>query len=504
MSSPKTIVNISDLSNLKLPKLQGVACVQGVTTMGELRKPILITSWEEFEQIYGAYHPDSLFPFYCEQALKNGAKLYVSRVAHYSDLEDLSTVEGDFASVSVGTNIVARGLHIGIGYNDVKVTISNGTNASTQVNITIQKGKNKQELFDVPRNGTTLKEINALLGQRYGEKLLVVFTTSIGTKNFTNGTYTLTGGNQDINNITDADYIGEKTTNTGWFAFDEIVDSTYIFNFDRPVPEVDIALAEYCKARKDMRFVIRTPVELNALGMEEYRMGTGAYSHTPIDTFLGKLVVGDIRVDYKGQKTIISPIAEVCALQMKKQFEWFSTAGPNRGKLSKAVLGSPYNLLSPALQPEYDNIYQKGINAVGIHKTFGAVFWGNRTLLLDETKLLKFDNVADLAMYVRREILAIVENFNFEPNDLLMFAQLYNAVLPFIESLEAGRAIHPTKWQWIGDQFASKVEELQYNTPDDVQVGKYKARFLFAPIVSNEFVEIEAGVSDLGAFAEIV
>lgn len=505
MLSPQTIVNITDSSMLKLPKLQGVACVQGVTTMGPVREPTLIKTWQEFQEIFGSYHPQSLFPFYCEQALKNGAKLYVSRVAHYTDIEDLNTLDGTRASVSVGANIQAQALHIGIGYDDVKIIITDGTNPASQVNIKIKLENRVQEFKDVPRNGTTIDDLNELMRQRYNLRQLVVFKYTSGPRSFANGTYQLAGGDQVIANIVNEDYIGSKLTKTGWFAFDDVWDSFYIFNFERPVPAVDIALAEYCKSRKDMRFVIRTPIGLNAVGMEEYRMGTGAYSHQAIDTYLGKLVVGDIRVfyPYENQKIVVSPIAEVCALQMKKQFEWFSTAGPNRGKLSTAVLGSPYNLLSPSLQPEYDNIYHKGINAVGIHKSFGAVFWGNRTLLLDETKLLKFDNVADLAMYVRREILAIVEKFNFEPNDLTLFNQIYNAVLPFIQSLETQRAIHKGKWEWLGDQFADKIEDLQYNTIDDVQQGKYKAKFRFAPIVANEIIEIDVNISDLGAFVEI-
>lgn len=358
-------------------------------------------------------------------------------------------------------------------------------------------------MSEVARDGSNIDSINALLEARYQEKQLVFFARSTNPL-ITNGTYYLAGGEQLITAITDTDYIGNKESQTGWYAFDNIFDSYYIFNFDRPSPAVDIALANYCAARKDMRFVIRCPVGMTAVGMEEYRMGTGIYNHDPIDTYIGKLVTGDIRVSYQGNKVAVSAIAEVCALQMKKQFEWLSTAGPNRGKLSTKVLGSPYNLLSPALLAEYDRLYPKGINAVGIHPTFGAVFWGNRTLLLDETKVLKFDNVADLAMYVRRELLAILAQFNFEPNDFTLFGQIYNAVLPFIETLETARAIHKDQWSWQGDQFATKASELSFNRIEDISIGKYKAKFTFAAIVSNEILEIEAAASDLGTFVEIV
>lgn len=515
--SPQTIVDIVDFSKLPLKTLKGVACVQGVTLKGPLATPILIKKWEEFLQIFGGYHPDSMFPLYCERALNNGAKLYVARASNYDDLNFKDSYYGAQASVLLApsTNITAFSLHPGIGYNDVEVTISGGNQVVCDI-LVRQKGMEDQTLKGVKRNVTRadILDINQQFVNKYREKTLVMFKGTfpnvfpinpLATVTFqsTGGYLVLTGGIQTLPVSAD-NYNGFANGGTGWHAFNEIVDSKVIYNFDAPIPEVDAGLAAYCAKRKDMRFVVRTPLELTANGMEDYRMGTGAYNHSALDTYFGKLIAGDIRVFYKGAKVLISAIADVCALQMKKSVEWLAAAGLERGVLPNDVVGCPYNLLSPALKDDYDNIYEKGINAVGIHRTGKTVYWGNRTLLLDQTKLLKFDNVADLAMYIRETLLGIIEKFNFEPNDLKMYEQVYIAVKPFIESLEAGRAIHPSKWMWQGDQFASTVEDLQFNTLDDLQQGRFSADFLFAPIVANEIISIRAGISDLGSFAEIV
>ena len=516
--SPQTIVDIVDFSKLPLKTLKGVACVQGVTMKGPLAKPILIQKWEDFVQIFGGYHPDSMFPLYCERALNNGAKLYVSRASNYYDLEDKESYDGGQASVLLNpATIRALSLHPGIGYNDVEVTISGGTQLVCDI-LVRQKGMEDQILKGVKRNVTRadILDINQQFLNKYREKTLVmfsgIFTVPFGspvdplaTVTFqSTGGYLVLGGGEQTLPILPESYNGLANGGTGWHAFNEIVDSKVIYNFDAPMPEVDAGLADYCAKRKDMRFVIRTPLELTANGMEDYRMGTGAYNHPALDTYFGKLIAGDIRVFYKGAKVLISAIADVCALEMKKSLQWLVAAGLERGVLPNDVVGCPYNLLSPALKDDYDNIYEKGINAVGIHRTGKTVYWGNRTLLLDQTKLLKFDNVADLAMYIRETLLGIIEKFNFEPNDLKMYEQVYIAVKPFIESLEAGRAIHPSKWAWQGDQFASTVEDLQFNTLDDLQQGRFSADFLFAPIVANEIISIRAGISDLGSFAEIV
>lgn len=515
--SPQSIVDIVDFSKLPLKTLKGVACVQGVTMKGPLRTPILMQKWEDFLQIFGGYHPDSMFPLYCERALKNGAKLYVSRVSNYDDLEDKESYDGTKASVLLApaTDIRAFSLHIGIGYNDVEVTISGSLPLVCDI-LVRQPGMEAQTLKNVKRNVTRadILDINQQFLNKYREKTLVEFKGTfpsvipadpLATVTFqnTSGYLLLIGGEQTLPILPES-YNGLAVGGTGWYAFNEIVDSKVIYNFDAPIPEVDAGLAEYCAKRKDMRFVIRTPLELTANGMEDYRMGTGAYSHQPLDTWYGKLIAGDIRVFYKGAKVLIPAMVDVCALEMKKSLQWLVASGLERGVLPNDVVGCPYNLLSPALRDDYNNIYEKGINAVGIHRTGKTVYWGNRTLLLDLTKLLKFDNVADLAMYIRESLQGIIDEFNFEPNDLKMYEKVYIAVKPFIESLEAGRAIHPGKWEWQGDQFASTVEDLQFNTHDDLQQGRFSADFLFAPIVANEIIRIRAGVSDLGSFAEIV
>ena len=499
--SPQTIVDIVDFSKLPLKTLKCVACVQGVTMKGPLAKPILIQKWEDFVQIFGGYHPDSMFPLYCERALNNGAKLYVARAANYDDLNFKDSYYGTPASVLLApsTNIRAFSLHPEIGYNDVEVTISGGTQLVCDI-LVRQKGMEDQTLKGVKRNVTRadILDINQQFLNKYRDKTLVEFKgifpnvfpiNPLATVTFqSTGGYLILGGGIQTLPVSADNYNGLANGGTGWHAFNEIVDSKIIYNFDAPMPEVDAGLAEYCAKRKDMRFVIRTPLELTANGMEDYRMGTGAYSHPALNTYFGKLIAGDIRVFYKGAKVLISAIADVCALEMKKSLQWLVAAGLERGVLPNDVVGCPYNLLSPALKDDYDNIYEKGINAIGIHRTGKTVYWGNRTLLLDQTKLLKFDNVADLAMYIRETLLGIIEKFNFEPNDLKMYEQVYIAVKPFIESLEAGRAIHPSKWLWQGDQFASKVEDLQFNTLDDLKQGRFSADFLFAPIVANEII----------------
>ena len=73
----------------------------GKTEKGEIGKPVLITSWESFQRHFGGYISDSYLPFAAKKALDKGAVLYISRVAHYTDITDPSTLTAQKASVTL-------------------------------------------------------------------------------------------------------------------------------------------------------------------------------------------------------------------------------------------------------------------------------------------------------------------------------------------------------------------------------------------------------------------
>lgn len=618
---PGSNVDVVDVSQILANTINGKICVQGVTLMGEPNKPRYTTSWPDFVSAFGSFHPSDLFPLLCKRALDGGAKLYVSRVAHYDDIEDKTTISGVKASASLSVSAVAETRATstttisaaGVANNTIKIKINTGTNIITLGSYTVQNGNTTADVAAALRtaigsntygfsvsgsttaviitapvgsganannyvvivevtgtvagsatvfsggvtvipsgNAGTVAITGKFIGAGYnGTKITIsaaksgtsgkvdikVEKTGTDTQTFLDvtqaigetekgvlnqklklidigavttqlpiGSISLSSGSQDITLLTDIDYMGSQITNTGWYAFDSITDAFRIFNFSRPTPSVDVALAQYCIARGDMRFHTRTPVGLNDLGIIDYRMGTGSYSHTPIDTWLGNLEAGDINVtdpQDTEKNFVITALADIAGLMATKdpQFgEWFSAAGGQRGKIVNNN-GVPYNLGSPALAAKGDVVYEKGINLVINHSSFGPVYWGNRSLLRDTTKLTSKANVADLALLIKRSLKPLVEIEAFNPNDPIMWSLIYRRVRPFILTLQTGRAIWPESdstygWKWQGDQNADKLSDVVYNNANDILAGKYKALFAFVPITATEYINIVAAVSD--------
>lgn len=90
----RTEVEIVDVSVLVNTGLKGIVGVLGITERGEPNKPLLIGSWIEYQRAFGGLMTGSDFPLICKRALEAGGRLKISRVAHYTNLADKTTIDG--------------------------------------------------------------------------------------------------------------------------------------------------------------------------------------------------------------------------------------------------------------------------------------------------------------------------------------------------------------------------------------------------------------------------
>ena len=96
---PRAIVNEKDLSHYVDTVIKGVSCVSGITERGPVGKPMLVSSEMQYARIFGGELKHSDFPLICKRALSYGAVLWLSRVAHYTDVTDASTLTAKTSSV---------------------------------------------------------------------------------------------------------------------------------------------------------------------------------------------------------------------------------------------------------------------------------------------------------------------------------------------------------------------------------------------------------------------
>lgn len=414
---------------------------------------------------------------------------------------------------------------VGDGYNGSIITLvpsANNQDGYVDITISLTDAATEQTISGVKRLLTDA-QLASLNAQMLGVVVSGLATTTVGSVNYNTlpvGTVTLATGDQDITAITDDDYTGSSVSKTGWYAFDDVTDSMRIFNIARPTHPAALGLSIYLSGRQgSMRGRTYVPKGLTIQGINDFRDGSGAYVHQPLDNWLLDLWFAEMNItdpnNVNNPNYAINGGGFQCgnrSVADTNAGEWYSDSGNDYGKIV-GVNGQRLNLGSPGNAGQYDVLYEKGVNAIITHPSFGVVNWGNRTTLRDKTSLLSKTNIADLVVYIANNVKLIAQKMNFKPNDLVMFQQLYLAVLPFIkDTLVTGRAIEGDTsasrgenkwWYWLGDQDAKSLEDLKINKASEVDAGKYRVRFAFKPIAANEYIGIDIAPADTATILNV-
>lgn len=486
----KTDIQIQDLSILSNTGAKGIIAVCGITERGPINQPTVVSSWIEFTRTFGSFLEDDLFPLLCKRALDAGAKLRVSRIAHYIDNSGVLSLDGVIASKTI-SGLVFKALSIGSWGNKLKVSlvdnssvlantfklsISLDTDSSVNETYVIKKDITQLDLNDVLQKTTLLSEISFVSGN---------------TLTLVAGESYLENGAQDISLITSQDYIGYETNESGIYAFNNYSDFTRISIPSKAESTIDTALIAYVERRKDCMAILRTPVGIKGASLLSYR---GIHN-----SWKARMVTGGLKITHpvSGLKLEIPEIGDVLGLLSTKDnqyAEWFSGGGPKRGLINNA-LGVVYDLGNASRQGEADTVDANGIEPVINHPTYGIVFWGNSTLLRENT-LLKHANVAELMIYITRELKPIIESELFNPNDIETWKAVHRKVTPMLEDIKNRRGLW--KYQYQGDQDIDDIKDATINTPANIDAGQYVFHLFVAPKVSMKYLGVKVAISNSG------
>lgn len=517
--SPKIVLDVSDKSIIQSQPLAGIAIVQGPTLRGKIGEPLFIGNSLQFTRKLGGDFSasESKFPIYCKRILDAGGKLWVIRAGHYTTITDKTTLAGTKAAATItvsSNNSIWNAEEVGAGYNGTTIVIidaSSGTAGYKDITITLKDSDVSTIIRDVKAimSAGEISDFNNLLKGKGAGVTLVSIATQIE-----NGTGTLAAGAQTVSAIVAADYTGSTAGQNGWYVADKVVDAMRIANIGLPGDEdVDEGLRGYCVARGDMRFYIGTPLGLTPTGMQAYREGTSPYSNAPADTWYGSLIAGDINITdaTNRDKTFDIPgVVDRLSGRLRADVRfgpWYSDAGIKYGQVISPNNGVPLNLASPALSADFDNLVNRGINAMVQDPDYGVCYWGNDTLLKNPNSILRAENCADTVIHIIRGLKPLVRVMLFSPHDPVSWKETYRRVLPFINQLETSRAIRPGEnkmWFWQGDQDADRAEDAKFNTQDDINAGRYKVRFVFVPVTSIKFIGIEITPTDSNSVKFVV
>ena len=499
---PREIVTETDLSYYVDTVLKGISCVMGITEKGPVGTPQLISSEMEFERIFGSNLKTSDFPMLAKRALSYGAVLWVSRVAHYTDITNKNTITAKTASVSVkntaetpANTLKVSASSPGAWGNNIQFSISQSTlDPAAFFNVTvIEDGVEVETLADM-----SMVEGEDTFIENSKSAYLAFEIVGSGLPAF--GTYSLAGGADGIDGMTDADYIGNAANATGLHAFNDVTDAIQLAVPGISSPAVITAGLAYCENRGDLLFITETPFNLSPQEAVDFRLGKGVYTHAPFVSNYGAMYYPKIKVyDILRQKErYISPVGDVLGVMAVNDYsanESYVPAGSRRGRVLNA-LGVDVNVGGRGHLGEGNYICENQVNPVCVFEDTGSVVWGAQTLQR-QASLLREVNVRRMLIIIKKTVAAYARAFIHQPNDPRTWREFYRGLEPKFREWKSQRWFYD--YRIFCDQDAQSLDEAKLNVPESVQRGEFKCQIFVKPVVGIKWVLIDVAITRLDA-----
>jgi hypothetical protein len=502
---PKATWTEVDLSHYLDTIIKGVSCVMGPTEKGPICKPQRIGSAEQFERIYGGTVKGSDFALVVNRALSYGAVLWVSRVAHYADVSDPATLTAlkatgalyDSTPGSPVDTLHINALSEGAWGNAITVKVmESGLDAANLFSLRVYDGELLVESLD----DLSLDEDSENYVEKANSSYIEITYGGAGSVPALGSEVTLSGGDDGLNVLSEADYIGAKAVNTGFYAFGEVDDAIQLATPDVDSPAVIAAGLAYCEGRGDMVYIAETPFDTETQASVDFRLGRGGYSHGAFNSSFGAMYFGKPKVyDIAQQKERhVSAVGDI--LGVMAYSDWTANesrvpAGVRRGKL-RNCLGFDINVGTTARAADGDYLCENQINPLCSFADTGPVIWGAQTLQR-EASLLRELNVRRMTIVMKKACTAYARAFIHEPNDPASWRLFWLGLEPKFREWKSKRWLYDYRIEC--DQNAKTLDDAKINVPESVQRGEFIVNIFYKPMVGIKWILMRGVITRLDA-----
>ncbi len=462
--------------------------------------PRLVTSWSQFENLYGGFAPGCMLPLSVYGYFANGGSVaYICRVPNTAPAGEparaalpaadralglpvaVQSIEPD-ANISVevrtedsgdldedgpstftlnvfeGGSVVESfsGLGFGAGDNNVATKV-NGTSTKIKIDLDLDSKVDLSSQLELVRPGLYELEKTAPIPVQVNGRR---FAGSESARSGINGLAVA----EDVTMVIVPDLVTAATREDGSLDLDLW-------------KSVQTALISHCEQNGNRMAVLDAPPSMTPQQIKEWRSETAMY-----DSAYAALYYPWIKVDNpsgsNGNSEIFMPpsghIAGVWARTDEARGVWKAPANDTiRGVLDieRNVTQNEQGLLNPV-----------GINCIRPFGTRGIRIWGARTLASDTD--WNYINVRRLFNMVEASILSGTQYAVFEPNDMSLWEGVNRTVSGFLRGLWQAGALSGTT---ADEAFYVKCD-AETNPPEAVDAGMLVVEVGIAPVKPAEFV----------------
>ncbi|MEO9140176.1 MAG: phage tail sheath subtilisin-like domain-containing protein [Jatrophihabitans sp.] len=462
--------------------------------------PRLVTSWSQFEALYGGFAPNCILPLSVYGYFANGGSIaYICRIPNTDPSGKPSTLALPAADRALGTPLKIESVdpdaditvaietedggeeapdgpspftltvlvggdavesypHLGFGAGDSNVvTVVNKTSTRIKVELDLDKGVDLDSQLEVLRPVRySLEKADPIPVPVTGRK----FAGSESARNGINGLAVA----DDVTMVVIPDLVTAATKE----------DGSLDLNLWKAV---QTAVISHCEQNGNRMAVLDAPPGMTPQQIKEWRSEVAMY-----DSAYAALYYPWVKVEnpigVNGNSEVFIPpsghVAGVWARTDETRGVWKAPANDTmRGVLDieRTVTQNEQSLLNPI-----------GINCIRPFGTRGIRIWGARTLASDSD--WRYINVRRLFNMIEATILEGTQFAVFEPNDMSLWEGVSRTLTAFLRGLWSAGALFGA----TADQAFYVKCDAETNPPESIDEGKLIVEVGIAPVKPAEFV----------------
>ncbi len=485
-----------------------VAAFVGLLPGGPINRPMRISNWTQFSNIYtDPQHPEN-GPFmegsYTAHAVygyfQNGGSIaWIIRVgsergapaaqaalpaATDKDLEALRVLSLTAGSEPVKVEVSEEPAQEGKDSSDqtYKVVVSSGTESEEYEGVSMKKGRNfvatkinaASKLIKIEETGATLPDVRVAPGS-----------------------YTLSVPSVAVEKVKAADFEGDVATRRGMgnaSALDEVTmlimpDIVSLNGDGAEMRDLQGKMIAHAELMGDRMAILDTPDGLIAQEVLEWRMNTAGYDSKMAALYWPWIEVMD---PLTGRPMRVPPSGHVAGVWARTDEE----RGVHKAPANEVIRGAN-GLAFQITHAEQGELNRNGINCIRAFPGRGIRIWGARTLSSDPE--WRYINVRRLFNFIAESIMSGTQWSVFEPNDERLWGKLATNVGSFLSRVHRSGALSGAS---PAQAYFVKCD-AETNPPEIVEAGQVVCEIGVAPVKPAEFVIFRLSQFTGGGGAEV-
>jgi phage tail sheath protein FI len=463
-------------------------------------KPRLVTSWTQFEELYGGYAEGCRLPMAVRGYFDNGGSIaYIVRVPHTEPSGQPSQLALPAADRALGTPLAITSIEPDANLTVLveNAEVDEDHEGPTPFNISVIEGGVAVETYDNltlspgPRNAADV--VNATSTK---VKVKVELDASVDINSLIDvmkpGMFALQPEAPTPVAVSGRKFAGSESSRTGINGLAIADEVTMVIVPDlitaatKPDKSVDLGLWKavqttlitHCELHGNRMAILDAPPGMTPQQIKEWRSGTAMYDSAFAALYYPWIKIENpLATNGADAEILMPPSGHVAGVWARTD----DTRGVWKAPANETIAGC-LDVEYPVTKAEQSLLNPDGINCIRPFGTRGIRIWGGRTLSSDTD--WRYINVRRLFNMVETTILDGTQWAVFEPNDVKLWEGVTRTLTGFLSGLWREGALFGTS----ADQAYFVKCDAETNPPSSIDEGKLIVEVGLAPVKPAEFV----------------